>query len=79
MGYQVDIEQALREVRELLDGCYQDGLDGAPGYPIDPDMTIQEFEEYTGEPVANKRPLERLIHLMNDTYEQGRGRMRPPL
>ena len=73
MYYQVDMEQVFRDVRKLLGGCYQDGLDGVPVYPIDPDVTIQEFEEYTGKPVANKRPLERLTHLMNDTYEQGRG------
>lgn len=68
-------EEAYRVIIPYVNSCYEDGLRGESGYPLDPDKERQEFAEAKGEALegAKSNPIiQSLIVWCNRAYEQGR-------
>lgn len=71
-GTDPDTEQAYREYIPLVNSAYQSGRDNAPGYPMDPEATLAEFEEKSGPaPLIVQKLVAGLIRWMNKAYLQG--------
>ena len=68
-------EEAYGEVIELVNRCYEDGLQGGGGYPLDLDAERRKFAEAAGkdlEHVKDNPLIPPLIAWCNMAYEQGR-------
>ncbi len=68
-------EEAYGEVIELVNRCYEDGLQGGGGYPLNLDTERRKFAEATGkdlEHVEDNLLIPPLIAWCNMAYEQGR-------
>ena len=68
-------EEAHRVIIPYVNACYEDGLRGRSGYPLDPDKELQEFADAEGkalEDVKNNPIITSLITWCNRAYEQGR-------
>lgn len=68
-------EEAHRVIIPFVNSCYQDGLNGADGYPLEVDAELRVFAEASGRPIEKVRAnelLPPLIRWANSAYEQGR-------
>lgn len=68
-------EEAHRVIIPSINACYEDGLQGENGYPLDPDKERKALAKAEGkslEAVRNNPLIPPLIAWCNRAYEQGR-------
>lgn len=65
-------EEAHRAVIPLVNASYQDGLEGKPGYPMDPMTELKNYEEHEGKPAIAPKLITAAINWCNEAYEAGR-------
>lgn len=56
----------------LVNTAYQDGVDGRPGYPLNPSDELVDFEAYKGKPAIALEIITATCNWCNMAYEQGR-------
>ncbi len=72
-------EEAHREIIPLVNSCYEAGLHGESGYPLNLDEERQALAGAMGkylDKIRNNPLLPPLIAWCNRAYEQGRGEAR---
>lgn len=65
-------EEAHRAIIPAVNSCYEDGLCGESGYPLNLNEELQKFAEASGEDLRDNPLIPPLIAWCNRAYEQGR-------
>lgn len=68
-------EEAHREIIPFVNSCYEDGLRGESGYPLELGEELQAFAAATGkdlDKLKNNPLIPPMIAWCNRAYEQGR-------